>query len=89
MKEEIERRRAEAAEKKKQKEESKEGSKAPFIAPKGASAKVSGSLTYSIASLTKKQIFWGIWYYSNVFYVMHFTLYLLQFSDRLVRKQNF
>lgn len=48
MKEEIERRRAEAAEKKKQKEESKEGSKAPFIAPKGASAKVSGSLIYDL-----------------------------------------
>lgn len=47
MKEDIERRRAEAAEKKKQKEESKEGSKAPFIAPKGASAKVTDSLTYS------------------------------------------
>lgn len=47
MKEEIERRRAEAAEKKKQKEESKEGSKAPFIAPKGASAKVNGSMIYS------------------------------------------
>lgn len=46
MKEEIERRRAEAAEKKKQKEESKEVSKPPFIAPKGASAKVGGSLTY-------------------------------------------
>ncbi|XP_065147977.1 caldesmon 1b isoform X3 [Paramisgurnus dabryanus] len=40
MKEEIERRRAEAAEKKKQKEESEEGSKVPFIAPRGASAKI-------------------------------------------------
>lgn len=47
MKEEIERRRAEAAEKKKQKEELKEGSKTPFIAPKGASAKVNSSMIYS------------------------------------------
>lgn len=63
MKEEIERRRAEAAEKKKLKEESKEGSKAPFIAPKSASAKVSGSLTYSSVTYKKEHydyyVFWG------------------------------
>lgn len=43
MKEEIERRRAEAAEKKRQKEESGEDGKAPFkcLSPKGASAMVS------------------------------------------------
>lgn len=42
MKEEIERRRAEAAEKKRQKEESAEDSKLPFkcLSPKGASTKV-------------------------------------------------
>lgn len=42
MKEEIERRRAEAAEKKRQKEETAEGSKSAFkcLSPKGASAKV-------------------------------------------------
>lgn len=43
MKEEIERRRAEAAEKKRQKEESTEEAKAAFkcVSPKGASTKVS------------------------------------------------
>lgn len=42
MKEEIERRRAEAAEKKRQKEESAEDGKLPFkcLSPKGASTKV-------------------------------------------------
>lgn len=73
MKEEIERRRAEAAEKKKQKEESKEGSKAPFIAPKGASAKVSGFLTYSSVTYKKSTIalpcFWT-WYYSTYYSFM-------------------
>lgn len=79
MKEEIERRRAEAAEKKKQKEESKEGSKAPFIAPKGASAKVTDSLTYS------KCLF-----FEHGTIVMCFMLYCLYlFSDRLAKKLNF
>lgn len=46
MKDEIERRRAEAAEKKRQKEESAEDGKSPFkcLAPKGASTKVGGHL---------------------------------------------
>lgn len=82
MKEEIERRRAEAAEKKKQKEESKEGSKAPFIAPKGASAKVSDFLSCSSVTYKKHHsiTMWSwTWYYSNEFCVIHFIDYYICF----------
>lgn len=56
MKEEIERRRAEAAEKKKLKEESKEGSKAPFIAPKSASAKIGEKAEFLNKSALKSPV---------------------------------
>ncbi len=47
MKEEMSEGEQRQPRKKKQKEELKEGSKAPFIAPKGASAKVNSSMTLS------------------------------------------